>query len=108
MIQRLIEYLKAGGYTPCPNKYSTDIRLNGEFVFNLRDTEEEQPEVLVWCLEELGRRGWNFDLHNDIETEQGSPFNDGRNYELETYAEGRIGIIASGTTMTAAAIGAVC
>lgn len=65
MIQRLIEHLKAKGYRveervpdhdPFPREHHWAVKvLNGPSLI-VKDTEEEQPEALVWCLKELERR----------------------------------------------------
>ena len=115
MIQRLIEHLKAKGYRveervpdhdPFPREHHWAVKvLNGPSLI-VKDTEEEQPELALWCLKEIGRLGWKFDLSNYIIDRP--PFDDGRRYEVELYADGQIGSIACGTTMTTAAIGALC
>ena len=111
-MKEFLDYLKASGYTPCEKKFSTDIRRNGEFVFNLRDTEEEQPEVLLWCLKELDSvRREGVSLIRELLYNADDP--DGVVKGGWEVIDGPYGAdagdtLGSGPTMTAAAISAVC
>ena len=51
----LIRYLEASGFDVIGGEPFCAHRYEPESYFEFRDTEEEQPEVLVWCLNELTR-----------------------------------------------------
>ena len=109
MIQEFILYLKASGFDierhPAEG-YPLSIgarwvakALNATALV-IYDTEEEQPEVLLWCLKELERLGLAFHISN---LNEGEYLVVGvKRYMSRSSASGK------GPTMTAAAIQAVC
>ena len=102
MMQAFIEYLKASGYTVGRTEDEPFAwNIHGEdwcFV----DTEEEQPEVLVWCLKELELRGYWFKIGNYT---VGQPYTIELNLIGEPYHKS---VWFHGKTKTAAANQAVC
>ena len=106
MIQEFILYLKASGYTVTQKGVGSiawSVTHGDGYSLTVWDTEEEQPEVLLWCLKELERLRpeWGGSLHR---ASHPAPSPDARYY----YQYHFNGDDIWGPTMTAAAISAVC
>lgn len=60
LIQEFVEWLRKEGYEVAGGNFMFGFRhTNGspvEMTPHFRDTDEEQPELLLWCLKELDAR----------------------------------------------------
>ena len=105
MIQTFIEYLKASGLRlveshECQHVFANFGEDDERLLFTLYDTEEEQPEVLLWICGEVQRKGlfWR--------ARCGTQFHRFEIADSESFTF--IEIDEQAKTVTAAAIRAVC